>query len=126
MFDFHYLNAKDQYYLLSPYTVQHFLSPIDFPWYKYNTKKRSWKSSIFNFCLFALIAYLAYGAVMERNRRWKKRVDDYIFDSQISYHTHRIMRIISLPLFKFVDLSKYHDSDCIINNPFKTKGIPKA
>ena len=67
--------------------------------------------------------YLVYGAVMERNRRWKKKVDDYIFDSQISYHTHRVMRIMSLPLFKIFDLSKFHDQDCIINNPFKTKGI---
>ena len=67
--------------------------------------------------------YLVSGAVMERNRRWKKKVDDYIFDSQISYHTHRVMRIMSLPLFKIFDLSKFHDQDCIINNPFKTEGI---
>ncbi|XP_066912744.1 uncharacterized protein [Clytia hemisphaerica] len=96
----------------------------NFPWYKYNPQKRSWKSKIFNFMLFSFILYLLYGAAMEKNRRLKKRIDDYIFDSELSYHTHRLLRIVTLPIFKIYDLSKLHDQDCIINNPFKAEEQP--
>ena len=67
--------------------------------------------------------YLVYGAVMERNRQWKKKVDDYIFDSEIRYHTNRVIKIMSLPLSKNFDLSKFYHRDCLIDNPYKTKGI---
>lgn len=96
----------------------------NFPWYKYDPPKKSCKSKLFNFLLYSFIVYLAVGAVLERNRRWKKRVDDFIFDSQISYHSQRVIRILTLPLFKVHDLSQYHENECLIYNPFKKEDDP--
>lgn len=101
--------------------VQEKISEVfeNFPWYKFTPQpKTSWFSRIFKLMLYSFIIYLAFTAVLERNRRLKKNFNDFIHDYEIIYHETRILRFLTLPIFKFYDLSKFHNSECVIHNPF--------
>lgn len=95
----------------------------NFPFYKFTSKpKTSWTSRVGKMFLYAFILYLAYCALLERNKRLQKTVNDYLHDHEFSYHQMRILRFLVLPVFKFYDLSKFHMNQCLIQNPFKSKG----
>ena len=72
--------------------------------------------------LYLLILYLACNALLERNRRLRKTVHDFLHDHEVVYHQMRLMRFLVLPVFKFYDLSKFHTTHCIVQNPFKLQG----
>ena len=73
--------------------------------------------------LYLFILYLACNALLERNRRLRKTVYDFLHDHEVAYHQMRLMRFLVLPVFKFYDLSKFHTTQCIVQNPFKLQGI---
>lgn len=103
--------------------VQEKISEVfeNFPWYKFNPPKRSLMSKLGTIFLYSFIIYLAYSAVLERNRRLKKRVDDFFFDNQYSYQQQRFLRFVTLPLFKLYDVSLFHNEECLVKNPFAAK-----
>ena len=72
--------------------------------------------------LYLFILYLACNALLERNRRLRKTVHDFLHDHEVVYHQMRLMRFLVLPVFKLYDLSKFHTTHCIVQNPFKLQG----
>lgn len=97
-----------------------------FPWYKYKKVKKTWKSKFIKFCLISILVYFGIGALLQRNRRMKKNINDYIFDLQLPYQQNRIFRFLTLPIFKYYDLSKFHSSECLVHNPFLSDDILKC
>ena len=96
---------------------------LDFPFYKFSpAAKPTWKSRFFKMLLYLFILYLACNALLERNRRLRKTVHDFLHDHEVVYHQMRLMRFLVLPVFKLYDLSKFHTTHCIVQNPFKLQG----
>ena len=96
---------------------------LDFPFYKFSrATKPTWKSRFFKMLLYLFILYLACIVLLERNRRLRKTVYDFLHDHEVAYHQMRLMRFLVLPVFKFYDLSKFHTTHCVVQNPFKPQG----
>ena len=120
---------RTQIFLLLVYTqsyILNFLFILDFPWYKFSPTKRSWKWSIWriiwNIFLYSFILYLAFNAAIVRNRKFRKAVIDFYFEYQVTYHQQRLIRFFTLPIFKIYDISKFHNDECLIHNPFIPPG----
>ncbi|XP_047134512.1 uncharacterized protein LOC101241624 isoform X1 [Hydra vulgaris] len=95
-----------------------------FQWYKYNNVKKSLKSYIYKFLVCFLITYLAFNALIENNKVVSSKYNEIMFGYQVHYHIQRYMRFIALPFYKLHDLSKYHDGECLLRNPFYVEELP--
>ena len=58
---------------------------LDFPFYKFSrAAKPTWKSRFFKMLLYLFILYLACNVLLERNRRLRKTVYDFLHDHEVA------------------------------------------